>query len=117
MPIASRLLIVLGVVLLGISILADPVGLGRYPGFGRGQIAGAVVALLILAAGFVMRTRHGEDGGAEGASMKGDRERRSGRDRRSGHDRRSGDDRRKKQETPRVPDKRKGERRRGEREK
>ncbi len=60
---ATRMLIVLGVVLLGISILAEPLGLGSSPGFGARQITGTVVAVLILVVAFVMRSRHAGKGG------------------------------------------------------
>ncbi len=58
MPVTSRVLIVLGVVLFGISILADYLGLGRWPGIGIRQIAGAVVGILLVVAAFVLRSRH-----------------------------------------------------------
>lgn len=57
MPVTGRVLVVLGVVLFGISILADYVGLGRYPGFGIRQTAGAVLGVLLVVAAFVVRSR------------------------------------------------------------
>ena len=62
---AARMLIVLGVVLLGVSILADPIGLASSPGFGRWQITSTVVAVLMLVAAFVMRSRHAGKGEQE----------------------------------------------------
>src|SRR5262249_57151733 len=45
------ILIVLGVVIAIVSALANPLGLGRYPGFGWKKTLGAVVGVLLAAAG------------------------------------------------------------------
>ena len=49
---ASLILLVVGIGLLGVSLLADVIGLGGAPGFGfqqtMGTIAGAVIAAVAL---------------------------------------------------------------------
>ncbi len=46
-----------GVLLVLISAFADPLGLGRHPGFGRGQTLGVIVGALVVAAGLYLRRR------------------------------------------------------------
>lgn len=47
------LLLVAGVVLLLLSVGADPLGVGGHPGFGWKQIAGAIVGAVMAAVGAV----------------------------------------------------------------
>ena len=51
-------LIIIGVVLLLGSLTVDMIGIGEHPGFGRYQIAGIVVGVLVAGAGFVLRARN-----------------------------------------------------------
>jgi peptidoglycan/LPS O-acetylase OafA/YrhL len=44
----KKVLLIIGIVLLLLSLLADVIGIGREPGFGMGQIAGAIIGLLII---------------------------------------------------------------------
>jgi hypothetical protein len=41
----------IGVLILLVSLFADPLGLGRSPGFGRVQTIGVVVGALVVAGG------------------------------------------------------------------
>ena len=50
-------LIVIGVVVLIGSLAVDMTSLGNHAGFGRYQIAGIVLGVLVAGAGFVMRAR------------------------------------------------------------
>ena len=50
-------LIGIGVLLLLISALADPLGLGRTPGFGWQQGLGVVIGALVALAGLYLRRR------------------------------------------------------------
>lgn len=61
MRMIHRWFIVLGAVLLVVSLFADPIGIGRWPGFGFSQVVGCIVAILMLTVGFVVRARHGAD--------------------------------------------------------
>jgi hypothetical protein len=55
-PMLARAAIVVGALLVLVSLFADPLGLGRSPGFGWKQILGVVVgALVILAGGYLWR--------------------------------------------------------------
>ena len=47
----------IGVLIFLISLLADPLGLGRSPGFGRVQTLGVVVGALIVLAGVYLWRR------------------------------------------------------------
>lgn len=51
-------LIIIGVVLLIGSLTVDMIGLGGHVGFGRYQIAGIVLGVLVAGAGFVLRARN-----------------------------------------------------------
>jgi len=51
----SLVLMIGGAVLLILSLAADSVGIGSYPGFHGAQIAGAVIGLVILAFGYFFR--------------------------------------------------------------
>lgn len=50
-PALAWILIVVGVVVALVSALANPLGLGRYPGFGWKKTLGAVIGILLVAAG------------------------------------------------------------------
>jgi uncharacterized membrane protein len=50
-PMLARVAIVVGALLVLISLFADPLGLGRSPGFGWKQILGVVVGALVILAG------------------------------------------------------------------
>lgn len=54
---AARALIGVGVLVALVSLLADPLRLGRYPGFGWLQEVGVIVGLLAILAGFCLRGR------------------------------------------------------------
>ena len=49
----------IGVLILLVSLFADPLGLGRSPGFGRVQTIGVVVGALVIAAGAYLRRGRG----------------------------------------------------------
>ena len=48
----SLVLMIGGAVLLILSLAADSVGIGSYPGFHSAQIAGAVIGLVVLVIGY-----------------------------------------------------------------
>ena len=50
-------LIGIGVLLLLISVFADPLGLGRHPGFGWIQGLGVVIGAVVILAGLYLRRR------------------------------------------------------------
>ena len=50
-------LIGIGVLVVVVSVFADPLGLGRNPGFGRLQWLGVVIGALVALAGFYLRRR------------------------------------------------------------
>jgi hypothetical protein len=56
-PMPAWTVVGLGVLLVLVSLFADPFGLGRSSGFGWKQILGVVVGALIIAAGFYLRRR------------------------------------------------------------
>ena len=47
----------IGVLLLLLSVFADPLGLGRNPGFGWLQWLGVVIGALVILAGLYLRRR------------------------------------------------------------
>jgi hypothetical protein len=47
----------IGVLILLVSLFADPLGLGRTPGFGRVQTIGVVVGALVVAGGVYLWRR------------------------------------------------------------
>lgn len=51
----SIILMIGGAVLLILSLAADSVGIGSYPGFHGAQIAGAVIGLVVLVFGYFFR--------------------------------------------------------------
>ena len=50
----SLLLIVVGIIILLVSLLADVLGIGGYPGIGYKQILGAIVGAVISIIGFIL---------------------------------------------------------------
>jgi uncharacterized membrane protein len=50
----SLILIVVGVIILLSSLLADMIGIGGYPGMGYKQIIGAIVGAVISIVGFIL---------------------------------------------------------------
>jgi hypothetical protein len=50
-------LIGIGVVVTLVSLFADPLRLGRYPGFGWLQEVGVIIGLVAILAGFYLRGR------------------------------------------------------------
>ncbi len=51
---ASILLLVVGIGLLGASLLADVIGIGDSPGFGRQQTAGTAAGVVITGVGLYL---------------------------------------------------------------
>ena len=56
-PAFAKTLMIVGIVLVLLSALADPLGLGRSPGFGRWQTLGVIVGALVILAGVYLRRR------------------------------------------------------------
>jgi membrane associated rhomboid family serine protease len=56
-PVVAWIVIGAGVLLVLISAFADPLGLGRYPGFGWRQTVGVIIGALVIAAGLYLRRR------------------------------------------------------------
>jgi hypothetical protein len=54
---SAQVLIDVGVLVALVSLLADPLRLGRYPGFGWLQEVGVIGGLLAILAGFYLRGR------------------------------------------------------------
>ncbi len=54
-PVFAWIVIGAGVLLILISAFADPLGLGRSPGFGWRQTLGVIIGALVLAAGLYLR--------------------------------------------------------------
>ena len=50
----GSLLIGVGIVLLLVSVFADPLGIGGYPGFGAKQIVGTILGIAIGATGLFL---------------------------------------------------------------
>jgi hypothetical protein len=50
-------LLVIGVIILLLSLLANSIGIGGAPGFGYKQIAGTVVGAIIAIVGYVLFSR------------------------------------------------------------
>jgi uncharacterized membrane protein len=51
----SLILMIGGAVLLILSLTADAIGIGSYPGFHGAQIAGSVIGLVVLVFGYFFR--------------------------------------------------------------
>jgi len=49
------IVIIVGILVVLISALADPLGLGRHPGFGWLQGLGVVIGVVVLLAGLYLR--------------------------------------------------------------
>ncbi len=56
-PVFAWIVIGAGVLLVLISAFADPLGLGRSPGFGWRQTLGVIIGALVILAGFYLRRR------------------------------------------------------------
>jgi len=54
-PAFAKILIIVGILIVLISALADPLGLGRHPGFGWIQGLGVVIGALAIAVGLYLR--------------------------------------------------------------
>lgn len=50
----SFILIVVGIIILLVSLLADVLGIGGYPGMGYKQILGAIAGAVISIIGFIL---------------------------------------------------------------
>jgi hypothetical protein len=50
----SLILMVVGIIILLFSLLADVLGIGGYPGFGYKQIIGTIVGAVISIIGFIL---------------------------------------------------------------
>jgi uncharacterized membrane protein len=50
-------LLVVGVIVLIVSLAADPIGIGGADGFGYKQIVGAIVGVIVAIVGFVLYFR------------------------------------------------------------
>jgi hypothetical protein len=50
----GSLLIGVGIVLLLVSVFADPLGIGGYPGFGTKQIIGTILGIAMGLTGFIL---------------------------------------------------------------
>jgi hypothetical protein len=59
----GNLVLIVGILVLIVSLLADSFGLGR-GGFGPKQIGGAVAGAIIAIVGFVMRSKAGKGSAA-----------------------------------------------------
>ncbi len=44
-----------GLIMMGLSLLADVIGIGSYPGFNSAQLAGILIGLAIFIVGFILR--------------------------------------------------------------
>ena len=54
---AATVLLVVGIVILVLSLAADPLGIGGNPVFGRNQIIGSIVGAIVTVVGLIMRLR------------------------------------------------------------
>ncbi len=54
---ANILVLVIGIVLLAASLLADVIGIGDNPGFGNQQTMGAIAAVVIIGTGLFLTLR------------------------------------------------------------
>jgi hypothetical protein len=55
--IAGIVLLVVGIVVLILSLAADPMGIGASPGFGRDQIVGTIAGAIVAVVGLVLTLR------------------------------------------------------------
>ena len=58
---ASLLLLLVGVVLLAASLLADTIGIGDDPGFGSQQTMGTIAGAAVAAVGLFLTLKAGKD--------------------------------------------------------
>ncbi len=56
-PVFAWIVIGAGVLLVVVAVFADPLGLGRQPGFGWLQGLGVVIGALVIVAGLYLRRR------------------------------------------------------------
>jgi hypothetical protein len=56
-PAFAKALMIVGILIVLISVLADPLGLGRSPGFGWKQGLGVVIGVVVILGGFYLRWR------------------------------------------------------------
>jgi hypothetical protein len=54
-PAFAKIVMIVGILVVLISALADPLGLGRHPGFGWIQGVGVVIGALAIAVGLYLR--------------------------------------------------------------
>jgi len=54
---AGIVLLAVGIVILVLSLLADPIGLGRAPSFGSDQIVGTIAGAIATIVGLVLTLR------------------------------------------------------------
>ena len=50
-------ILVVGIVILAVSLFADVIGVGDFPGFGREQTIGAIAGAIVIAAGLFLTFR------------------------------------------------------------
>ena len=53
----KRAVLIVGVLLLAVSLSADVTGIGNDPGFGRQQIAGTILGVILTIAGFLLKEK------------------------------------------------------------
>jgi hypothetical protein len=56
-PWRTQAILVIGIVILVLSVLADALGLGRVEGFGWKQALGVVVGIALIGVGYYLRRR------------------------------------------------------------
>jgi len=56
-PALAKTLLIVGILIVLIAALADPLGLGQSPGFGWKQTLGVIVGALVIVAGLYLRRR------------------------------------------------------------
>ena len=56
-PALAKTLMIVGILIVLLAALADPLGLGRSPGFGWRQTLGVIVGALVIVAGLYLRRR------------------------------------------------------------
>ena len=61
---AAKVVLALGALILLASALADSIGLGDDPGFGRQQTIGVIFGAVVLAIGVYLRKKADEGGGS-----------------------------------------------------
>jgi hypothetical protein len=54
---SAQALVGVGVLVAAVSLLANPLGLGRYPDFGWLREVGVIIGILAILAGFYLRGR------------------------------------------------------------